>query len=145
MASSVLPDPDTPFGTRVRERLRDDSVIWFTAVGKDGTPQPNPVWFLWENGTLLVYNAPDAYRLTHIQHRPQVSLHFNSDASGGDIVVLRGNARRVDDLPPPHQHQDYLAKYREGMIEVSGDVETFGRQFPTALRVDLTRVRGFLE
>ena len=38
----VLPDPQSPFGARVRERLRDENVIWFTTVGADGTPQPNP-------------------------------------------------------------------------------------------------------
>jgi hypothetical protein len=28
MAADVLPDAATPFGQRVRERLRDDEVIW---------------------------------------------------------------------------------------------------------------------
>ena len=44
---TVLPDAGTPFGDRVRERLVDEQVIWLTTVGADGTPQPNPVWFLW--------------------------------------------------------------------------------------------------
>lgn len=48
MASDVLPDADSEFGQRVRARLRDEQVIWFTTVGADGTPQPNPVWFIWQ-------------------------------------------------------------------------------------------------
>jgi len=43
MAESTLPDPSTAFGERVRRLLRDERVIWITTVGKDGTPQPNPV------------------------------------------------------------------------------------------------------
>jgi hypothetical protein len=51
MAHDVLPDPETPFGEKVARRLRTEMVIWFTTVGADGTPQPNPVWFLAE-GTI---------------------------------------------------------------------------------------------
>jgi hypothetical protein len=43
--ASVLPDPATTFGKRVRRRLRDEPVSWFTTVGADGTPQPNPEAF----------------------------------------------------------------------------------------------------
>jgi len=43
---SVFPDPNTPFGERVQRRLATSKVIWLTTVGADGTPQPNPVWFV---------------------------------------------------------------------------------------------------
>jgi len=38
MPESVLPDPSTPFGERVRRRLSEEQVIWITTVGKDGAP-----------------------------------------------------------------------------------------------------------
>ena len=63
---AVLPDPATPFGARVAQRLREDAVIWLTSVAADGTPQPNPVWFLWDSHTVLVYNQPTARRLVLI-------------------------------------------------------------------------------
>jgi hypothetical protein len=37
-ASSVLPDPATPFGARVARRLREEVIIWLAAVAADGTP-----------------------------------------------------------------------------------------------------------
>jgi PPOX class probable F420-dependent enzyme len=63
---SLIPDND--FGARVRTRLKDELILWLTTVGKDGTPQPNPVWFLWEPDTesLLVYNRTDAVRLRQV-------------------------------------------------------------------------------
>ena len=72
MTADLLPDPATGFGERVRQRLRDEQVIWFTTVGGDGTPQPNPVWLLWEEDSCLVYNRSDANRLTHGQSSPGV-------------------------------------------------------------------------
>ncbi len=46
--------PSTPFGARVAQRLREEHLIWLTTVGADGTPQPNPVWFLWDGASVLV-------------------------------------------------------------------------------------------
>ena len=59
MTDDVFPDPSTPFGQRVQRRLRDEQVIWLTTVGADGTPQPNPVWFLVDGTTVVVYNRPE--------------------------------------------------------------------------------------
>ena len=69
-----LPDPATPFGERVARRLRDERLIWFTTVDAKGTPQPTPVWFLWDEATstILVYSRADAKRLAHIQQNPRV-------------------------------------------------------------------------
>ena len=143
MTAHVLPDPTTAFGERVRQRLRDEQVIWFTTVGGDGTPQPNPVWFLWEDTSALVYNRSDANRLTHIRSRPQVCLHFDGDGRGGDIVVLAGRAHVVTGHPLPHELPGYLDKYREAMIRVSGSPEAFSEAYPVPVRVDVARVRGF--
>jgi hypothetical protein len=38
---------------RVAQRLREDAVIWLTTVAANGTPQPNPVWFLWDGHSVL--------------------------------------------------------------------------------------------
>ncbi|MEU6642497.1 TIGR03667 family PPOX class F420-dependent oxidoreductase [Saccharomonospora sp. NPDC046836] len=143
MAADVLPAAGTPFGDRVRRRLREEQVLWFTTVGADGTPQPNPVWFLWDDGSLLIYNRAQANRLVHVRHRPHVSLHFDGDGHGGDIVVFTGVASLAEDEPAPADHPAYLKKYAEGIRQVVGSVERFSEEYPVALRVRLERVRGY--
>ena len=143
MTAHVLPDPATVFGERVRRRLQDEQVIWFTTVGVDGTPQPNPVWFLWDDTGALVYNRSDANRLTHIRSRPQVCLHFDGDGRGGDISVLTGRAQVLTGHPLAHELPGYLDKYRESMIRVSGSPEAFSTSYPVPVRVEVARVRGF--
>jgi PPOX class probable F420-dependent enzyme len=143
MSKNVLPDPDSAFGRRVRERLAAERIIWFTTVGSDGTPQPNPVWFLWDDGGFLIYNRTDANRLTHIRHRPHVSLHFDSNGQGGDIVVFRGETRRLPTQPPPHEVPAYTDKYGQAMSRISGSLEAFGETYAVPLRIDVTGVRGF--
>ena len=121
MSEGPLPDEGSTFGRRVRERLAREQVIWLTTIGADGTPQPNPVWFVWEDpDTLLVYNRPDAYRLTHVLARPRVCLHFNANAAGNDIAVFTGTPSVTTPSPPPHEHPTYREKYAEGMVRVSG-------------------------
>jgi PPOX class probable F420-dependent enzyme len=143
MTESALPDPETPFGGRVRRRLREEQVIWITTVGRDGTPQPNPVGFLFQDdNSILIYNMAGANRINHVADRPLVSLHFDGDGAGGDIVVLIGVARRADDIPPAHENQAWLAKYREGMVRRSGSAEKFSEDFPIPMRIEITRTRG---
>ena len=140
--SEVLPDPATGFGRRVRERLAEEIVLWLTTVGADGTPQPNPVWFLWEEGdSILVYNRADANRLTHIRSRPRVSLNFDGNGRGGDIVVLTGTAELVDGVPPADQYKPYADKYAEEISRAFGTAENFASKYPVVMRIHLIRAR----
>jgi PPOX class probable F420-dependent enzyme len=138
---SVL--PGGAFGDRVRTRLQEAYVTWLTTVAADGTPQPNPVWFLWDGAdSIVVYNRADAFRLAHIDVRPQVALHLDGDGRGGNIVVLSATAHRDPDLPPPHENPAYVAKYGEGMARVSGSAERFAAEYPVPLHITIRRIRG---
>ncbi|MFF4418882.1 TIGR03667 family PPOX class F420-dependent oxidoreductase [Streptosporangium sp. NPDC001559] len=138
----------TDFQQRVEQRLRTETFAWLTTVGRDGTPQPNLVWFVWEpadddQGTILIYNRADAARLGHIRRNPRVSLNFNSASDGGDIVVVTGEAEILTDHPAAADFPPYAEKYRDGITRISGDPERFSAEYPVPLRVRVTRVRGF--
>ena len=141
---SAVPPADTAYGARVRDRLTHDVAIWLTTVGRDGTPQPNPVWFLWDGDeSLLVYNRRNANRLAHLRHSPRLTLHLNSNEHGGDIVVLTGTATVDESVPPPHGNAAYRTKYEASMTRVSGSPEEFSEQYPVPLRITIEKVRGF--
>jgi hypothetical protein len=72
-----------------------------------------------------------------------VALHFNGDGSGGDVVVLTGDAAQAPDSPAPHENPAYLAKYGDAMTRVGGSPAEFAEQYPIALRVRVGRIRGF--
>ena len=144
MAQSPRPDPNTPFGERVWRRLREEQVIWITTVGRDGTPQPNPVGFLLQDdNSVLIYSMANAHRIAHVAERPRVALHFDGDGVGGDVVVFTGTARRADDVPPAHQNATFLAKYGDSLRRVSASAEEFANRFPVPLRIDIDKTRGF--
>ena len=140
--ASDMPEPSTPFGERVERRLRDEMVIWLSTVGADGTPQPNPVWFLWDGETFLVYNRTEAKRLPHIRRNPRVSLNFDGDGQGGDIIVIVGEARLATQDPPADQNPAYTDKYGDFIGQRYRTPENFAAQYTVAVRIRPTKVRG---
>jgi PPOX class probable F420-dependent enzyme len=139
-----LPDPSTPFGQRVARRLREDRLIWLTTVDAKGTPQPAPVWFLWEEttSTILIYSLTDAKRLQHIQQNPRVALNFDGNGSGGDIIVITGQVHESPDAPPADQLPVYVEKYRDFIARSFGTPANFAAKYSVALRVHPTAIRG---
>jgi PPOX class probable F420-dependent enzyme len=151
---NVLPDPSTPFGELVRRRLREERTIWLTTIGRSGTPQPNPVWFLWQedpgaehgDGSFLIYNKNDATRLRDLTARPRVSLNFDRLPEGRGVVVFTGSAELLKDHPPAHEVPEYAAKYEAAAARSTNGEKTlqeFLRDYSVVTRIRPDRVRGF--
>jgi PPOX class probable F420-dependent enzyme len=139
-----LPDPSTPFGERVARRLRDEHLIWLTTIDAKGMPQPAPVWFLWDEATstFVIYSQTDAKRLTHLQQNPRVALNFDGNGSGGDIIVVTGQAQVSSDDPPANQSPTYMKKYGDAIPRIGSTPERFASHYAVALRIRPTAIRG---
>lgn len=135
--------PNNDFGARVQQRLRDELVIWLTTVRSDETPEPNPVTFLWDSSTFLIYALRGSHKIEHIAHHPSVALNFNCGEHGDNVVVFTGTARIDNAAPPPHQNSAYLAKYRSDMQQLGLTPEQFTQKYGVPIRVTPTHVRGF--
>lgn len=136
-------DGNTDFGKRVIHRLEHEEVIWLTTAQANGRPQPNPVWFLWENGTILIYTQPNSHKLRNLASNPKVSIHFNSDESGGDVIIFAGEATIDKSTPPADQNPAYVAKYRQGIAGIGMTPESMAQSYSVPVRVRPTKVRGF--
>jgi PPOX class probable F420-dependent enzyme len=134
-------DTSSSFGRRVVERLENEQVVWLTTVAADGTPQPSPVWFLWDGQQVLMYSMPNRPKLRHIQANPKVALNFDSD-EGDDIVILTGQARIAESEAPANQAPAYLEKYREAISEIGMNPESFAQAYSVPVRITPTRLRG---
>lgn len=137
-----LPDPATPFGERVARRLQEERLIWLTTVDARGTPQPTPIWFLWDQQTFLMYSLPDAKRLAHMQHNPRVALHFDGNGRGGDIIVFTGEAHIHSEDPPADQLPVYIEKYREFIARSFDTPQNFASKYNVPVRIRPLAIRG---
>ncbi len=140
--SFTLPDPTTEFGARVAARLRDERIIWLTTTGADGTPQPNPVWFLWDGASFLIYSLPDAARLEPHQTEPACRAAFRWQWARWRHRRLHwrrpcGSRRTTRERAP----RVYRA-LRQRIDQNFGGPAAFAARYSVPLRVTPTKVRG---
>lgn len=124
------------------ERIQTAVYMWFTTVRADGMPQPTPVWFVWEDGTFLIYTGAEAQKYRNILEHPQVALSYSATLDADDYLVIMGEAHPDPAAPPPHQHAQYMAKYGTSMPDIGMTPDVFAGTFPVAIRVTPTYVRG---
>ena len=134
-------DFTTDIGKRALQRLEQEQVGWLVTVGGDGTPQPSPVWFLWDGESCLIYSDPRMPKVWNIEQRPQTALHFNSDDAGGNIIILTGTAA-LEDAPPADQNHPYLEKYSDGIKQLGLTPEAMAATYSATIIFRPTRLRG---
>jgi PPOX class probable F420-dependent enzyme len=122
-------------------RLASEQTIWLTTVRADGTPQPTPVWFLWNGETFLIFTQPASQKLRNLAGNSTVALNFNTDAYGGSVVVFTGDGY-VDPQPVGSaETENYLQKYAAGIKMLGWTQEQMIGIFSTVLRVRPSKVR----
>ncbi len=132
-------------GRLTKKLLKSGYFIWLTTVDSTGTPQPRPVWFIWENDTILIFSQAKAYKVKHIQENPNVSLHFNTEDEKGEnrVVILTGTASIDQDSLPANKLRAYMRKYKSGINELNLTPEQFSREYSLAIRITPTNLRGW--
>jgi PPOX class probable F420-dependent enzyme len=136
-------DQDTEFGARAARRLRDEVVIWMTTITPDGAPLPRPVWFLWDGDDSVVLYSRQSPRVRNIEANPRVTVHFDGDGDGGDIIVFTGTAEVDPQLPPVDRSPAYIEKYDDHIARLGMTPESFAAAYSVPVRVRLTRLDGF--
>ena len=134
-------DLTSKLGVRAGKRLREEHILWLTTVASDGTPQPNPVWFYWDGKTIHVRSQPNSHKLGNIIRNPKVSVNFQADQEGGDVVVLTGEA--TIDRNPPKLDPAYIEKYRETIPKIGHTPESLAASYSVLIRITPNKLRGF--
>lgn len=134
-------DSGTNAGKRAMERLRSDVVGWLTTVTPGDQPQSSPVWFLWEDGEILIMSLATKPRVANIRANPRVSFNLNSTPEGGEVVTIEGEARVVDEPLPAATLAAYWAKYDAHLAEEGWSREQFRADYPVIVRIHPTHAR----
>jgi PPOX class probable F420-dependent enzyme len=134
-------DPATEAGARALDRLEHELMGWLTTINPDGQPQSSAIWFLWRDGTIVVYSRVRAPRNANIEDNPRVSFNLNTDDGGDNVVTMEGVARIDLSLPLCTEDADFQARYR-GRVEAYGwTPEWHAAQYPVPIVITPTRWR----
>ena len=134
-------DPSTTKGARALLRLENELTGWLTTVNAAGRIQSSPIWFVWQDGELLIYSHKRAVRNANVAARPQVAFNLNTDADGDDVVTMEGEARIEPGLPPLSAHAAFQAKYRHRLDQYGWTPEWMAAEYPIPIMVRPTRWR----
>ena len=138
----VVIDDGTEFGSRAARHLREDRIAWMTTVTPGGTPVPRPVWFLWDGDTEVLMFSRESPRVRNIEANPRISLNFDGDGGGGDIVVVTGTATVERDAEPAYRVPEYVEKYGWGFESLRMTPEEFSQEYSVPVRILLGRLDG---
>ena len=137
-------DLTSKFGRAVKRQLKNQYAIWLTTVDSNLTPQPRPVWFIWEQDSFLIFSQPKAHKVAHIRRNPMVALQFNTDETGDkNVIVFTGKAFMDPSCPPAHKVKAYFQKYKTGIASLNMTPERFSAEYSIALRIKPTNVPGW--
>lgn len=127
---------------RVVERLSTEETIWLTTVNAHGTPVPTPVWFVWNDGELMLLSKPDTPKLANLARNPRTALHFNTDAEGDDVAVFTGSAR-IGEIGDRPEWEEYAEKYADAIVRIGYTAERYIAEYSVPVRVEVERVRAW--
>lgn len=137
-------DLTSALGRRALERLESDQLIWLTTVGPSGQPNPNPVWFLWNAGRVLVMTQPNTARLRALRANPRVALNFETASDGNDVVVLNALATVRPDHDPLDEadRTAYVEKYGAGIRGLGYTPDQMLSTYSVPVELRVVKLRG---
>jgi PPOX class probable F420-dependent enzyme len=125
----------------VAARFAREPIVWLTTVRHDGQPQSVPVWFVWDDGSFLIYSQRGKPKLRNIEANPRVSLHLRGTDTGEEIVTLEATASRDPETPPADRIEPYIRKYRSLIDHYGWTPASFAEDYSEPIRLSPTAVR----
>lgn len=134
-------DPATKEGAHAIQRLETELMGWLTSVDPDGQPHSSAIWYLWQDGDVLVYSHIRAPRNANIEINPRVSFNLDTASEGDDYVTMEGETRVDPSLPPSSANPAYQAKYRRLIDRYGWTPEWLSENYPIPIVIMPTRWR----
>lgn len=123
----------------ISERLSSEPIIWLGTTRPNGRPHLVPVWFLWENPTILIFSQPDNQKIRNLRNNSSVMLALNAIDQGDDVVMIEGRAELVDDPDLKATAAAYAQKYDALLKRMGSTAEEMATSFSQAIRITPTR------
>jgi PPOX class probable F420-dependent enzyme len=134
-------DPATEAGARALDRLEHELMGWMTTINPAGQPQSSAIWFLWQDGVVIVYSHIRAPRNANVEANSRVSFNLNTDPDGDDVLTMEGEAGIDLSLPPSSASPAYQAKHRHMIDRYGWTPQWLAENYPIPIVITPTRWR----
>ena len=139
-------DLEQPVHQRVLGQLEDDQIIWLASVRPDGRPHNVPVWFLWHEGTVLIFSEERTQKIRNLRHRGAVVLALETRDGGEEIAFFDGTAE-ISPEPAaawlPRVGERYATKYADGLRRIGKTLEEMMATYTEVIVVTPTKMTAW--
>ena len=137
-------DTSTAFGAAVIDRLEVQKLAWLTTVDSKGTPQPNPVWFIWDDGVIYIFSKPNQAKLSNIARSGRVAINLEATADEEHVTIFTGQAEIIDRADLPADILDrYAERYKDGMTGIQMTRAEYEAAYAIPIRFTPEKLRGW--
>lgn len=119
----------------IDQRLRSEPIIWLSTIRRDGRPHLVPVWFLWEDSTILIFSQPNNQKIRNLRHNPAVMLALEAADKGDDVVLFEGEATFPDDPTLKATMAAYAKKYDALLKRMGMNAEQMAASYSQPIRI----------
>ena len=126
-------------GTRIDRRLREATVAWLSTVRPDGGPHLVPIWFLWDNETILIFSMPKNQKLRNLRQNNRIVLGIPS-GDGVSNVLVEGQAELLGAGEVTTMLPAYVTKYGKLITAIGLDPASMARQYSEAIRITPAKI-----
>ena len=134
-----MPDPTNPKNAHVDQRLHTDPIIWLTTLRADGRPHMVAVWFLWDGEKFLIFSQPNTQKLRNLQHNSHVTLALDNTHSGGDVIVVDGEAELLTDPDVNATLPGFAQKYDAFFKRTGSSAAEMAKSYSQGIRITPTK------
>jgi PPOX class probable F420-dependent enzyme len=136
-------DLNTKEGQHAEKRLRSDIIGWLTTVSASGRPYTVPVWFLWDNNSILVFSQPQKQKVRNLPENPRVTLALDDTNEGGDVVIVEGTGELINDPAVTVVLPAFREKYATQLQNMGWTPEKMANDYSQAIRITPTKIRSW--
>jgi PPOX class probable F420-dependent enzyme len=90
--------PKGPIALEFHDLLESDAFAFVSTLGKDGEPQVNPVWFIWDGSHILISLYEKAQKYVNLTRDNRVAVAITHSANPYRYVEARGRVIIEPDL-----------------------------------------------
>lgn len=111
-------------------------------IGRDGSPHQAPVWYLWQDGALLIPTERRSQKWRNIQRDPRVSVCIDTRNGPTRVALISGTA---DELPADYApfRVRFYQRYHGDGAQVALDANPVNPADWVVIRVTPTRTITF--
>ena len=125
------------FDDQVRSFLKGKHFAKLATLMKDGRPQVTPIWYMYENGKLLVNTTKDRVKYRNVRRDPRVCFLVDD---GYPYVSIWGKARVATERDPKKDIETLAIRYQGKREGRKAARERFWKQDRVSLEIVPERI-----